>query len=117
MWVKERTRYSVGDIFVDGWNVFEEENIEKGEITTKDVFVGEIKVKETEEEKYLGSWIIGKGNNLRTIKDRARKSIGIITKIMNILDETCFGTFYFEVGIILRNACSVLFGSEVWGNI
>ena len=57
---------------------------------------------------------------MKTIKERECKSIGIISKIMNILENTFFGSFYFEVGLVLRNAfllSSIIFASEVWVNV
>ena len=45
------------------------------------------------------------------------KDIGIVTKIMNILEGIPFGKLYFEVAMLLRNTLlvsSLLCNSEAW---
>ena len=73
-----------------------------------------------EDEKYLGDIISTNGRNIKNIKARIGKGIGIMKNILNLLDGIPFGKFYFEVAIILRNCLfvsSVLFNSEVWYNL
>ena len=50
------------DIYVDGWKENEVENVKTGEVEVLDEFIGDVKMEEMEEEKYLGSWILSKGN-------------------------------------------------------
>ena len=46
--------------------------------------------------------------------------MGIISQIMSILEEVCFGPFFFQVAVMLRNSLflsSILINSEVWYNL
>ena len=73
-----------------------------------------------DEEKYLGEIISKDGRNLKNIRARVNKGIGIMKNILNLLDGIPFGKFYHEVAIILRNSLfvsSVLYNSEVWYNL
>ena len=55
--------------------------------------------------------------NLQTRKNR---SIGIINQIMEIMNSTYFGKYYFEVAMVLRSSLllnSILLNSEAWVNL
>ena len=62
----------------------------------------------------IGAWI-----RFRNIQSRVKKGHGIIKQIMSILDEFCFGKYYFLVANILRQSLflnSILLNSETWYN-
>ena len=69
-----------------------------------DVFEGMHKMEEKTEEKYLGDIINNKGDNAQNIAARQSKGFGIISQIINMLDELFLGHHYFEVAVILRNS-------------
>ena len=83
------------ETFVDEWKVIYGENIENHEATVIDTFVGKKTVMSTESEKYLGSWISCSGGNMKTITERKNKATGIMTRIMNILENVYFGGHFF----------------------
>ena len=71
-------------------------------------------------KKYLGDVISKDGRNLKNIQARVNKGVGIVKKILTMLDGIPFGKFYFEAAVILRNSLlvsSMLFNSEAWYNI
>ena len=89
-------------------------------INIVDICEGEEEMELKEEEKYLGEIISKDGRNLKNIRTRVNKGIGITKNILNLLDGIPFGKFYYEVAIILRNSLfvsSVLYNSEVWYNL
>ena len=67
------------------------------------VFSGSQEVKEVQQERYLGDILSCDGKNQKNITARKNKGTGIITQIMSILEDICFGNYYFQVAIILRN--------------
>ena len=59
------------------------------------------------------------GKNQKNIIAR-KKGTGIITQIMSILEDVCFGKYFFQVAIILRNSLlisSLLTNAEGWYNL
>ena len=73
-----------------------------------------------EEEKYLGDIISCDGKNKKNITARKNRRIGVVNQIMSILEEICFGKFYFKVAMILRNSLlisSLLTNAEAWYNL
>ena len=104
--------------------VLKEHELEKSSeavgINIVDICEGEEEMELKEEEKYLGEIISKDGRNLKNIRARVNKGIGIMKNILNLLDGIPFGKFYYEVAIILRNSLfvsSVLYNSEVWYNL
>ena len=83
------------DLFVEGWKIkeVEEINVDHGEV--EDEYVGECKMDEVSEEKYLGDIISVDGKNMKNIVARANRGTGIVTQIMGILEEICFGKYFF----------------------
>ena len=77
-------------------------------------------MEEKREEKYLGDVISTDGRNIKNVKARVAKGIGIVSKILSILEGIPFGQFYFEVAVILRDSLlvsSMLSNSEAWYNV
>jgi hypothetical protein len=70
-----------------------------------------------DKDKYLGDIISVDGRNTKNILARKGKAIGITNNITSILQEMCFGPYYFEVALVLRNSLflsSILVNSEAW---
>ena len=105
---------------VDNWKELEVTNEETGAESIEDVLDGEIEMENIKSEKYLGDVISIDGKNIKNIKARVSKGIGISSRIISILEGIPFGHFYYQVGIILRNTLlisSLLCNSEAWYNV
>jgi hypothetical protein len=75
---------------------------------------------EITDEKYIGDIISSNGSNSKNIEARLHNGKGIISQIMAILDDICFGKFQFEVAVILRNSPlinGILTNAEAWYDI
>ena len=108
------------DLHVDGWKVREVTEVTTGEKNLEDEYAGVHEMKEVEDEKYLGDVLSNDGKNIKNITARKNRGLGVITQIMSILADICFGNFYFEVAIILRNSLlisSLLTNAEAWYNL
>ena len=108
------------DLYVDGWKIEETHDIQSGEDITIEKNIGNVKMKETSDQKYLGDIISNDGKNIKNMQARHNKGNSVITYIMLLLEELCFGKYYFEVAIVLRNAIflsSIIFNSEAWYNM
>ena len=71
------------------------------------------------DQKYLGDILSSDGSHIKNIQDRRNKGYGIINQIMQIMESTYFGKYYFEVSMILRESLflsSLLLNSEAWVN-
>ena len=78
--------------------------VETGRVSIKEEHAGATKMEEIKEEKYLGDIISEDGKNMKNVLARQNKGWGIVTQIMSILEEICFGRYFFEVAGILRNS-------------
>ena len=108
------------DLYVDGWKIEETHDIQSGEDITIEKNIGNVKMKETSDQKYIGDIISNDGKNIKNMQARHNKGNSVITYIMLLLEELCFGKYYFEVAIVLRNAIflsSIIFNSEAWYNM
>ena len=75
------------------------------------------KVSRVEDETYLGDIISSDGKNLKNIKSRVAKGLGIISQIMTMLETITVGNHYFETAVLLRESLflnSILTNAEVW---
>ena len=74
-----------------------------------------------DKEKYLGDHISNDCSNKINITERKNKGIGIVAKILTLLDTICMGgQFYFKSAIMMRESLlvnGILFNSEIWYNI
>ena len=72
------------------------------------------------EAVYLGDVIRQDGKNSSNIKNRVKKGMGIVTRIMDVLKTISFGQKYFEIAKTLREAeliNGILTNAEVWYGI
>ena len=108
------------DLFVDEWKMNEVSEVETGESILEDEHAGLTKMKEVIDEKYLGDILSSDGKNMKNVLARVNRGVGIANQIISMLEEICFGNYYFQVAVILRNSLfisSVLCNSEAWYNI
>lgn len=64
--------------------------------------------------------ISSNGSNAKNIEARQNKGKGIVSQVMTILEDICFGNFQFEVAVILRNSLlinGILTNAEAWYDI
>ena len=105
------------ELHVDSWKLQKENPNETGVRNLKDVFNGDFKMESKEAVKYLGDIIAADGTNLKNVENRKAKASGAVKQILSILDEICFGPFFFEIAMVLRNSLlisSLLTNSEAW---
>ena len=75
---------------------------------------------EVSEVCYLGDIISADGKNTKNIKDRTAKGIGLMSQIFNILNSVSFGSYTFQISLLLRNLILVngmLTNAETWYNL
>ena len=73
-----------------------------------------------QEEKYLGDILTSDGKNSKNIAARKNRGVGVVNQIMTILEEICFGKYYFQVAMVLRNSLlisSLLANAKAWYNL
>ena len=78
------------------------------------------KMGQVNECRYLGDIVSNNGSNLKNVRDRAGKGLGIISKIMTILETVSFGMYYFEIALTLRESMflnGILTNSDIWYNL
>ena len=69
------------------------------------------------DDMYLGDLISSDGKNRKNVEKRISKGLGIITQIMNLLENVSFGKHYVEIALLLRESMfvnGILFNAEVW---
>ena len=116
---KSRSEQLCKDLFVDGWKEKVETNPETGATSQSDVFTGREKMELKQEQLYLGDLVSSDGTHTKNIQLRRNKGVGIINQIMQILDTTYFGKYFFEIAMVLRESLflsSSLLISEAWVN-
>ena len=107
------------DLHVGGWRVDVVTDPVTGKVSNSESFNGLEKMKVKQEQTYLGDLISADGTHTQKVKERSNKGLGVINQIMNILQSTYFGKFFFEVAMILRESLflsSLLLNSEAWVN-
>ena len=108
------------DLFVDSWNLKVEIDPVSGKCVQHESFGGQDKMEEKQEQVYLGDVISVDGRHDKNVKARKDKSVGTINQIMQILESTFYGKYYFEVALVLRSSLllsSLLLNSEAWVNL
>ena len=76
-----------------------------------------MEISHPEAEKYLGQIVIADGKNSKNIEKMRNKGIGIMNRVIQMLEEMPGGIFHFSIDIIYRNSyliSSILSSSEVW---
>ena len=83
-------------------------NVETDSVTgktyQKEVFAAQEKMAVKDEQLYLGDLVAANGKHEKNILRRKNRSIGIIDQIMDIINSTYFGKYYFEVALVLRSS-------------
>ena len=75
------------------------------------------KMQQVSEETYLGDILSEDGRNTKNFKQRISKGLGIITKIMSMLESVTLGEHYFSTAMLLRESMflnGILTNSEIW---
>ena len=75
---------------------------------------------EVTEEMYLGDLLSADGKNTKNVKNRVSKGIGIVSQIVDLLENTCFGPHYFKIAMLLRESMlvnGITTNVEVWHSV
>ena len=75
------------------------------------------KISKVSHETYLGDVLSDDGKNTKNVKNRISKGIGIISRIMRILESVTLGEHYFVTAMLLRETVfvnGILTNVEVW---
>ena len=108
------------ELFIDGWKINEINKFGTEAFKLEDEYAGLYAMEDVEEEKYLGDIITNDGKNVKNIAARTNRGIGTVNQIMSILDDICFGKYYFKVAMVFRNSLllsSLLTNAEAWYNL
>ena len=108
------------ELYIDSWGLKKSDESKTGLDNLEDVHLGYYKIKDVNEDKYLGDIISVDGSNMKNVIERKNKSNGIIKQIGTILEEICYGKFHFEVAVMLRDSLllnGILTNSEAWYNV
>ena len=100
---KLRHEYKCQDLMVEKWEEIKVKN-DENDLIEEDFFVGNYKMEEKDEERYLGDIISTDGKNIKNIKARVIKGKAIINRIFTILNELLLGRRYYEIGIFFPNS-------------
>ena len=95
-------------------------HVGKENMLCPDLKVHGTKMGQVTEDTYLGDIISHDGSNLKNIKSRVGKGLGIISQIENILETVSFGCYYFEIAMTLRESLflnGILTNAEIWYNL
>ena len=117
---KKKENVPDNDLMVDTWEVNYEENKQTGKVCLVEKFNGQTKIKQTNEQMYLGFVISSTGNNMVNINQLQKKSLGVIRKIFNKLNNLNLENYYFECSMIFMNAIlrpSILYACESYHNL
>ena len=108
------------ELYIDGWKLKEVEEVDTDSFAVEDEYEGLVNMETVQHEKYLGDILTNDGKNTRNIAARKNRGIGVVNQILTILEEICFGKYYFQVAMVLRNSLlisSLLTNSEAWYNL
>ena len=85
--------------------------------TCPNLKVHEVDMEDSEQEKYLGDFLLNNGKLTKTIEDRCAKGYGQVSQILAILSEIPLGKYRIQMGLHLRQAMLIngmLYNSEAW---
>ena len=79
-------------------------HIGKSSIVCPDLKIHGHNMEKVLNDKYLGDILSSDGSNTANLKERIGKGLGCISDIMSILDTISFGSHYFRIFTLLREA-------------
>ena len=86
----------------------------------KELKIHKEKMLEVEEITYLGDVVSSDARNIKNVKQRMSKGMGLIGEIFEILENLYLGPHYFQVAIMLRNTILIngmIYNMEAWHNL
>ena len=108
------------DVDVGGWNIDVKIDAITGEASREEYFAGQVKMGSKQEQMYLGDLLSASGSHGPNVLQRKNKGLGTTNTIMQILQSTSYGKYYFEIALVLRESLflsSLLLNSEAWVNL
>ena len=76
------------DLFVDNWELKKVDKNGHGIKNLEDIYVGDFKKENVEDERYLGDIIAADGSNFKNVLKRKSKGVGVVSQIITILENT-----------------------------
>ena len=101
---------------ISGKTVHKDES-DAGEDTILDIYEGQVPIAKTDEQKYLGTVLSTKGNNMVNINHVKKKSKGTIRRIFDKLNSLKLGKYYFESALVAMLRSSILYACETYYNL
>ena len=83
---KNKENVISSDLYVDKWTVEHQDNFVTGNTDLVEKYAGQVKMSNSDEQKYLGFILSSKGNNMDNINPITNTSNGIIRKIISSLE-------------------------------
>ena len=111
---------SCPELFLDTWIIEETTELNTGKKVLNDVVSDDYSIENSDEERYLGDLITSDGRNTKNLAARRAKGVGIVDKILTILNDVFFGPYFFQVALNMRVSMllsSILLNSESWYNL
>ena len=96
---KEHDEYKNTELYVDGWSMKNVSNVETGESAREDISEGDMEISHPEAEKYLGQIVSADGKNSKNIEKMRNKGIGIINRVIQMLEEMPGGKFQYCIDL------------------
>ena len=103
---------SCENLSVDKWESVKISNGSK--VNLKDKYRGKVSIKTVKSHLYLGDTVADNASNSLNIKSRVSKGQAVINNILEILEGTYFGDFYFDTMKLLRES---MFLSVITNNL
>ena len=94
-------------------------HVGKNESSCQNLKVHDTNMIPVSEIDYLGEIICSDAKNTKNVKNRVSKGIGLVSEIMDTLENLNLGPYYFETAIMLRNSIlinAMINNIEVWHN-
>ena len=66
-----------------------------------------VKMKKKEDQMYLGDLLSADGSHSKHVMHRKNKGLGVTNSIMQILQTTSYGKYYFEVALTGRSRANL----------
>ena len=108
------------DLFLDNWKLEPKTTVMTSVWDREDTEDNAAVVEEVSEDSYLGELVSSNSKIDKNIEKRVSRGISAGNAIIEILNETVFGNYDFEVFVVLRNSLllsTLISNGESWNNI
>ena len=95
---KKKNEILCKDLYVGEWKEEVVTDPSTGQCTRSEYFNGNVKMERKQDQLYLVDMISANFTHLKNVQQRMSKGIGITNQVMQILESTYFGKYYFIHG-------------------